>query len=308
MFKSLKFFATYSWLFLAFNLYVILGGAFVRATGSGAGCGDHWPLCQGEVIPHFGTWHTIVEFTHRISSGAVALGSFFLCFFAFSSTTQNHPVRKSAIAVVAFVLLEALLGAGLVLFGLVADNSSLLRAFVTCLHLVSTFLLLASIALTAAWASGFPAPTFDCKASKLILPLILVLVLILTGASGAITALGDTLFKPKYVGEHLLSDLTSADHFLKSLRIYHPILAIFSGLFTVFLAFFWTDQNAPLLQKRLCFLLAFLFVIQIAFGFLNIFLLAPVWMQMIHLLFADVTWISVVLFLSVFLSRRPNLK
>ena len=62
-------FAKYSWIVLVYNLVVILWGAYVRATGSGAGCGSHWPLCNGEVIPRAPEVETLVEFTHRLSSG-----------------------------------------------------------------------------------------------------------------------------------------------------------------------------------------------------------------------------------------------
>ncbi|MFN8454080.1 MAG: COX15/CtaA family protein [Anaerolineae bacterium] len=66
-------FAKYVWTVLAYNLAVILWGAFVRASGSGAGCGSHWPLCNGEVIPRTPQMETLVEFTHRLTSGLALL-------------------------------------------------------------------------------------------------------------------------------------------------------------------------------------------------------------------------------------------
>ena len=58
----------FSWAVLIFFVAVILWGALVRATGSGAGCGDHWPLCNGTVIQHSPRVDTIIEFTHRVAA------------------------------------------------------------------------------------------------------------------------------------------------------------------------------------------------------------------------------------------------
>ena len=66
-------FAAYAWAVLGFNLLVILWGAFVRATGSGAGCGSHWPLCNGEVLPRAPALATLIEFSHRLTSGVALL-------------------------------------------------------------------------------------------------------------------------------------------------------------------------------------------------------------------------------------------
>src|SRR5665213_3823423 len=57
--------ARFAWFAVFYNVAVILWGALVRATGSGAGCGNHWPLCNGQVIPVSPGLHTVIEFTHR---------------------------------------------------------------------------------------------------------------------------------------------------------------------------------------------------------------------------------------------------
>lgn len=310
MLRSLKFFSLYAWCFLSFNLYTILGGAFVRATGSGAGCGAHWPLCKGELVPQFGTLHTIIEFTHRVSSGVVGIGSVIFLILAFLSTSPKDPIRKAATAAFLFVVFEALLGAGLVLFGLVADNSSITRAVITSLHLVSTFLLIASLSLAAAWSSGWPVISFAYQdRKKLWIACFLTLGLLITGTSGAITALGDTLFRPSHVGENLMADLTNANHFLKGLRIYHPVFATIFGILISLFAIEWTNKESSQAQKKTCFSLIFLIGIQIFCGFLNIFFLAPVWMQILHLFIADLVWIlSVLFFNAVFqVKEKPTI-
>ncbi len=146
-------FARFTWAVLAYNLLVILWGAYVRASGSGAGCGNHWPLCNGQVIPQPGRTATVIEFAHRLSSGLVLLLVIVLFVWARRTVPAGHPVRRSVGFVLLFTLGEALLGAGLVLFGLVEDNASVARAVTISLHLANTFLLLASLTLTGLWAT-----------------------------------------------------------------------------------------------------------------------------------------------------------
>lgn len=302
MFKNQKYFNRYAWVFLIYNFYVILGGAYVRATGSGAGCGAHWPLCKGEIVPNFSILHTIIEFTHRVSSGIVSIGVILLLIWAFVCTQKGSPVRKAALFSLLFVIIEALLGAILVLFALVANNSSNFRALMMALHLVTTFMLLASLALTAFWSSNFPVINLKNTThnkNPIFQGLIIIIGLLIVGSSGAITALGDTLFHPLYIGEGLISDIEYKSHILKSLRIYHPVLAIVLSIYTVVFCWKITHKNTHILQIKLCKLITFLVTLQILLGFINIILLAPVWMQMIHLFVADLLWITTILFLNV---------
>ncbi|WGL61517.1 COX15/CtaA family protein [Pigmentibacter sp. JX0631] len=303
--QNIKYFSRFAWFFLWYNFYAVLGGAYVRATGSGAGCGEHWPLCNGQVVPNLSTIHTVIEYTHRVSSGVLGIGSIVLLFWAFRVSKKGDPIRKSASVAFCFVVFEALLGAGLVIFGLVAANSSILRTVVMSLHLVATFILIASIALTAAWSSGFVNVWKFRISDRRIFPASLIIIgMFFIGMTGAITALGDTLFKPNYVGEGLVSDFYQAEHFLKSLRVVHPILAILISIFTVFTAWFLTNKNSSKTQKKMLYYIVTIFIVQILSGFVNIFLLAPVWMQMVHLFLADLTWIACVLFYSEVLSKE----
>lgn len=297
------FFAFYAWGFLVFNIYTILSGAFVRATGSGAGCGDHWPLCNGVLLPNLTFFHTVIEFTHRISSGLVTAGVFLLLIGAFLTAPKRDLIRTSAVYAFFFVLCEALLGAGLVLFHLVDDNSSVLRAAVMSCHLFLTFALLASLALCAAWASSFPRPHF-LKNKKLFFFVSCILFgFCLVGVSGALTALGDMFFKPHYIGENLIQDVTSADHFLKFLRVYHPVLSCLIGFATCIFIRKETKRNSTLLHRVLAWLVTIFIFVQFGFGFLNIYLGVPIWLQILHLFNADLVWVGVVLFSNMVLSE-----
>ena len=147
-------FAVFAWCVLAYNLAVILWGAFVRATGSGAGCGNHWPLCNGVVVPLAPQTATLIEFGHRLTSGLSLVLVVVLAVWGFRSYHKGSPVRIGVSASFFFVLAEALIGAGLFLFHLVTDNASVARTVSMALHLINTFLLLAALSLTAWWASG----------------------------------------------------------------------------------------------------------------------------------------------------------
>jgi heme a synthase len=146
---TLNRFAAFSWATLVYMLGVVLWGAFVRATGSGAGCGDHWPMCNGMVVPREPELATLIEFTHRATSGVALILVLVMYVWARHAHPAGHRVRRGAAASSALIIVEALLGAGLVVFQLVADNDSAFRAVSMGLHLLNTFLLIGAITLTA---------------------------------------------------------------------------------------------------------------------------------------------------------------
>jgi heme A synthase len=191
---------------LFYNVFVILIGALVRATGSGAGCGSHWPSCNGEVIPTSPQLETLIEFSHRITSGLTIIFVLILFIWVLRTYEKKSKVRTAALFVLIFIILEALIGAGLVLFELTGENSSLTRAAVIALHLVNTFLLLGSNALLYEWIrDGEPKKLLINRNARQLFILIFVLFLFL-GASGAITALGDTLFPATSLSEGIEQD------------------------------------------------------------------------------------------------------
>jgi heme A synthase len=234
-------FAIYAWGVLAYNLLVILWGAYVRASGSGAGCGSHWPLCNGQVIPPAPQVATLIEFSHRLTTGLAGLLVIGLVFGAFRALPRGHAARRGAALSLAFILIEGMVGALQVRLGLTADNASVGRAVVGSIHLANTFLMLAAITLTAWWASGGAALQLRnpgiARGRERLLGWVFALGLLgvlLVGASGAITALGDTLFPSASLAEGLQADLSAGAHFLIQLRVIHPILAVLVGVYTIF--------------------------------------------------------------------------
>jgi len=288
-------FLVYTWCLLIYLLAVILWGAYVRATGSGAGCGNHWPLCNGQVIPHSPNIETLIEFTHRFTSGIGFLLVVVLVVWAFRIFKKGSLVRLFAGLTMVFIITEALVGAGLVIFGLVAEDDSFARAWVMSFHLVNTLLLIGCLSLTGWYAGGAGSP--DLKRNPRVSWLLLtgMVALILLGASGAVTALGDTLFPSEDLSEALKEDFSPAAHLLIRLRVYHPALALVTGLLMISISVFIVRLKPDSTTVRLAFLMSFLYLFQLGIGLFNLLLLAPVWLQLIHLLFADMTWIGFVL-------------
>jgi heme A synthase len=297
-------FALFTWAFLAYTVLVILWGAFVRATGSGAGCGDHWPLCNGEVLPRSPAVETLVELTHRITSGLSWLLAFVAVVWARRVHPRRSPVRRAAWMSLFFMTTEGLVGAALVLRQLVGQDASAERGFWMAAHLVNTFLLLGTMTLLSWTASGRPAPRLSPRIGALFgVALAAVLVV---GISGAITALGDTLFPVSSLAEGIAQDLDPSAHLFIQLRVLHPILGLTAGAAVLFgIGWVFATRPTPLI-RRLCVGVGGLFAAQVGLGFLNLALLAPVWLQIVHLLVADLIWIGLVLLAAATLVERPE--
>lgn len=292
-----KRYATFAWVLVAYTIAVILWGAYVRATGSGAGCGAHWPTCNGAIIPRAESVETLIEFTHRLMSalyGFLVLG---LVFGAFRLFPKGSIVRKGAVLTLVFTIIESLLGAGLVLFELVAYNVSVERAFAAALHLVNTNILLGCATLTAWWASGKPAVRVRGEKTAVTLLLFIGLIaMLVVSAFGAITALGDTIFRPETLAAGLEQKQDPAAHFLIQLRVWHPVLAVVTSLYLLYVVGYLTGERPSPDTRRFGRMMQLIIVVQLAAGVLNILLLVPVWMQIVHLLLADLLWIAQVLF------------
>lgn len=286
--------ATFAWAVLAYNVGVILWGAYVRATGSGAGCGEHWPLCNGVVIPRDPSAATLVEFAHRVSSGLALVAVVVLLVLVWRACAPGHPARRGAAWTVVFMLTEAAVGAGLVLFQLVADNATMARAMFMAVHLLNTFVLIAWLTLTAWWLSGGRAVTTRASGGLTIALSAAAVGLLLVGISGAVAALGNTLYPDGSLAEGLAADLSPTSHVLIRLRILHPSFAVITGVGLILGASRIANGRGagPL---RLARIVASLAAIQLALGALNVVLLGPVWMQLVHLLAADLLWIAFVL-------------
>ncbi len=286
----------FAWFVLAYNVLVVLWGSIVRATGSGGGCGDHWPLCNGMVLPQLARFHTFVEFTHRMMSGGSLALIFVLLIWTWRATLRGQLARWTSGAAMVLVLNEALLGALLVLLRLVAHNESAARGVYLSFHFANTLLLLAALALTAEFLSHPRSrAATGRRRGMLLFPTLGILATLAVGVSGSLAALGDTLFPSTTLAGAFHQDFSPTASLLLRLRWIHPASAFIAGAFVAWLlvqSFLRTASSPtrPLAVAVLCALLA-----QYLLGVLDVLLLAPTWLQVAHLLGADVFWILLVL-------------
>lgn len=286
--------ARFAWATLTCNVAVVLWGAYVRATGSGAGCGNKWPVCGGTVVGAGAREQTIIEFTHRFTSGIALVMVAVLVVWCWRRTTKRDWTRYAATLAAVFLANEALLGAALVLLGHVAQDKSSGRILFLCLHFGNTLLLLAMLTLTAWWL-GRKTRSFRLipKSRQLIAIAGGLFATMLIGITGAVAALGDTLFPATSLRESFAQDFTSGAPALLHFRVMHPIVAVAASAYVL-----WVILKAAFGQTRaprIAIALAILFCLQIALGIINVLLLAPVWLQILHLFVADLLWIVLVI-------------
>lgn len=295
----------YAWFVVAYNVLVILWGAIVRATGSGAGCGNHWPLCNGEVLPHSPQVATIIEFTHRMMTGGATFTILGLLVWTFRATARRHLARFLAVAATLLLVNEAFLGALLVKLGYVVRDQSAGRFIVLPIHLANTLLLLAALALTAhflARDSGFMRGSVDFQS----LPLTLtgLVATLLVGVSGSLAALGDTLFPAVSLSRAMAQDFAAQSFWVLRWRWSHPALSVIAALFIVWLLLKARSPRATQAERTLAWTAFTLLLTQMALGIADVLLLAPTWMQIVHLLGADALWIVLVV-MAARVSVRP---
>jgi heme a synthase len=280
----------YAWFVVGWNIAVILWGAVVRATGSGAGCGNHWPLCNGEVIPTSPRIATLIEFTHRAMTGGATLTILALLIWTFRATRGRHLARFTVVASTVLLLNEAFLGALLVKLGYVVHDQSPGRFVVLPIHLANTLLLLAALALTAhflARKAGFMDGSVEYR--FLGLSLIGLGSTIAVGVTGSLAALGDTLFPAATLAQAMAQDLSQSSPWVLRLRWMHPAASLLAGAFVA--GIIWVSgARQQGMNRRLANLAIGLLLSQFALGALDVVLRAPNWMQIAHLLGADVYW------------------
>ncbi len=291
-------FRRYATVIVAYLLFVILFGAWVRISHSGAGCGSHWPTCNGVIVPVSPGIETIIEFTHRVTSGL--LGPMMIVLVAWSVRRFGRSrVTVTAVVTMVFVVLEALIGAGLVLKELVADNDSVPRAVIISLHLVNTLILTGSAILTVWWSQDDRKLSFSALGPGSWLLLAGLLALLVTSMTGAVTALGDTLFPVNPSADAMLShvrdELSSANHFLVRLRIVHPVVAVVAAGVLYGVGAWAREYARDPLTPRLARALQHAIIAQVVVGITTIGLAAPGFMQLLHLLMAQIVWMAAVL-------------
>lgn len=270
-------------------LLIILWGAWVRISGSGDGCGDTWPLCHGEVLPtvvHKKTW---VEFFHRATSGLFGILVVGVAGWTYKLFPRKHPTRIAAVLTVLFTVSEALLGAKLVLSGLVAGDQSSSRALTVSLHLLNTLILLSTIVALCVFSSKKEWRFRSYSGKTLLLFFASLAVFLAVTSTGSWAALAGVLFPSKSLFAGLEADLNPMSHFLVRWRVFHPFVAIVA--FAILVSF--GHRAAELVHPSLQWLgAAFgrLVTVALVFGGATLFFLSPAWMKLTHLLIADLTW------------------
>ena len=307
--------ARFAWFVVFYNILVIVWGALVRASGSGAGCGNRWPLCNGQIIPVSPGFHTIIEFTHRMMVGGSTLLVLALLLWTFRATVKHQAARAFAAASTLLLLNEAFLGALLVKLNYVTGNQSTGRMVLLSIHLGNTLILMAALTLTARLLSTGQRWANLPLTRSLIGVIEGLVTTIFVGISGSIAALGDTLFPAASLHASIAQDFAAGSPMLLRLRLVHPAIAMIAALFALWLAalarrkrsthtgadasdsgkFNQTVVRAQQASRaRLANLLLILLALQFALGVADVVLLAPAWMQLLHLLGADLFWVILV--------------
>ncbi len=277
-----------AWSTLVVNTIVILQGAIVRATGSGAGCGRDWPRCQGEFLPLEHGMATWIEYSHRALSGVALLMGVWLLARAIRLRHDLPGFMPCAVAAMSFLTIEALIGAGTVLTGLTGDNVSVARGLLVAFHLLNSLLLMGALALTTVYAyPGHPwPPVWAGQTGLKILMGVGLLGMMVLMFSGGIAAMGNTMFPPESLQAGLAEDFSASSHPLIRLRILHPFLAIGVGVYL------WLSHAAvgwlkPVAQvKRYRDWLLWIYGLQLLVGAANLALLGPIALQLLHLVLA----------------------
>lgn len=289
----------WSWVALAYFVVVVLGGAIVRTSGAGAGCGDRWPLCNGQWVPHHPRLVTIIEFTHRSTTFVAVLLFAIMIGWTFRATTEGHWARRAASWTALLLVTESVLGAVLVLRHLVVQNTSLERVVVQSIHFTNTMLLLGAATLTPVFLS-LRESSGEAESGLRTISIATVVLTILTGAAGSLAALADTLYPYPTLASAIHADFDPASPALLHLRWLHPASALMLGVLCGVLMVRYVRAG----RRGAAVGLGLIFFLQVALGLADVLLLAPVWCQLLHLLAADVFWIGLVAATAPDLFRR----
>ena len=302
-------YAVLAWSVLVFNVLVVLGGAIVRATGSGDGCGASWPRCTDRLLPANPGVETIIEFSHRIMSLLAIFGVIALFIFAVRLYEKGHRIRRAAGASLTLLIFESMLGAALVVFGWVDQDASIGRMIIVPLHLTNTYFLLGTLTITAWWSSGNPGQVEPVDKRTRLTLLAGAGGLLLVGALGALNALSDSLYPAESFFSGVADEFSGEAPWLLQVRVFHPIVAIAAGFgvayIVVRLAATATDRT-----RRFGAVVGGLIVTQVFVGLANVLLAAPLEIQVVHLAISDTIWIMYLLFSASLLgeelrSNRP---
>lgn len=279
---------------LVYTVFVILWGAFVRISGSGAGCGQHWPTCHGEIIPPSPSIATIIEFGHRLTSGLCGLLVLLMTIAAFSYFEKGHRGRWAAVMSLIFIITESLIGAALVLLEYVADNESYWRAGWMAVHLVNTLLLVAFIYLLHFRLSESRPIVIGGRGADSAWLRAAIFAMFVVSTTGAVTALGHTLFPEGHgnVVANVLDDPWAETPYPLLVRVVHPMVSMSAALLFMALCSRFLAPERSEATRRAALVFGSLVLVQTTFGVANIAFSAPGWMQLVHLLLANLVWFS----------------
>jgi cytochrome c oxidase assembly protein subunit 15 len=276
----------YAAIVVGFMVLVILEGALVRATGSGAGCGNHWPLCNGDFFPHHPRLATVIEYTHRSMTGFCISLITILMAWTFLARPRGDRARRAVVWTGILLITEALLGALLVKGGYVERNASDMRVVMQCIHFTNTMLLLAAIALTWWWLGDRPDAATNLRPQARVVAWISLIGTLFVGGTGSVAALADTLFPPTSLQAAFLRDFAAQSPLIVRMRWLHPAAAIIALSCAIWIALQLRSKLGNLVVGLVC--------AQLLLGAADVLLLAPTWLQVIHLLGADLYWIALV--------------
>jgi cytochrome c oxidase assembly protein subunit 15 len=303
MVRTTRHLYTISWGVVAYTVLIILWGAWVRLSGSGDGCGDHWPLCNGEVLPTERITKTWIEYSHRISTAVYGIVVLFQIWWTRKFFKPKHPARFWAIATLLFTITEALIGRQLVKSGLVNESTDISRLFVMPLHLINTSLLLFSGVMTAESIEHGDTQRRPLSSDEKRLGSLYIIGLSIVLTTGAIAALGSHLMPSESLLHGLTHDLAPDSHPAVKLRILHPLLALVIPVGLILFAQIAVRERAASSQGMWYRRFALTTGIAVAIGLATLSLLAPVWLKLTHLLMTNI--LVIVFSLCVFHTLRP---
>ncbi len=292
--KTIEIFHKLCWALVVYTVFVIIWGAWVRISHSGDGCGNHWPLCDGAFIPTDANHKTWTEYFHRVTSGLYGIFVFGLFIAALRIFPKKTAVRQAALVTLILTIIEALLGAALVLKGLVGENATIFRLVVMTLHQVNSLLLTGGTVTLALISTPRYSPHILLINWKIFFTQTYTwLLFMIIPATGAWAALANTLFPSEHLQDGLEKDLSGDSPWILKLRVAHPLLALSIGFYLVFHFFKKSEKTKGDLSKASLLVAGSLSVAMI-FGILTLLFLSPIWMKLVHLTIALLVWISVV--------------
>lgn len=282
------------WLLVIYTVFVIVWGAWVRISHSGDGCGNNWPLCEGALIPVEPSQKTLIEYFHRLTSGLYGLFVSGLAIAAFRIFPRQTAARQMALVTFFLMVIEALLGAALVLKGLVGENATLFRLAVMTLHQINSLLLTGSTIILATVTNlKYQPQTLDLKWKEFLSTATSWFVFVLIPATGAWAALANTLFPSQNLEDGFKKDFSYHTPWILKLRIVHPLLALSIGFYFVY-HFFKRSENQTGDTAKASLRVAGVLSFALVFGILTLLFLSPAWMKLVHLFLAQLVWISLV--------------